>query len=357
MGTWGTGIYSNDISEDLRYSCSEIFSYYDVDTGNSIIFKEYEELLNQGVIDNEYASFWYALADWQWRHGMLTQNIKDTAIELLSAHTGIDEWMESGETRDVKKRIKVLDELKARLESPMPPLKKPILKLHKPKHKPGDIVIFQVTDDRDECGFWRVDRIRPPICYRSPEIANSPTERINGYNAHGKYMAILCVGSMQKIYSQHIPDLYDEYSVYAWYNYMSDVEPSVETLSRCGFLPMIIIKAKNIFEKSECVEWAYKFTICNETFRNNNDTRFNRKVNCKNEFDRFQKLYKDKNYSDEVITTARLYLYQMFSYAFEETNRLEILGLKADDLLDPDIRNPDLLSPAEYDAVSRKMFS
>ena len=30
MGTWGTGIYSNDIAEDVRDACKDIFALYDV---------------------------------------------------------------------------------------------------------------------------------------------------------------------------------------------------------------------------------------------------------------------------------------------------------------------------------------
>ena len=33
MGTWGTGIYSNDTAEDVRDICQEIFPFVSVEEG------------------------------------------------------------------------------------------------------------------------------------------------------------------------------------------------------------------------------------------------------------------------------------------------------------------------------------
>ncbi len=91
MGAWGTGIYSNDTAEDLRDTCKDIFAFYDNEEGNRRIFEIFAELIAQKQIDNDYASFWYALADWQWKHGLLTENIKEKAVTLLSDYAGIEE--------------------------------------------------------------------------------------------------------------------------------------------------------------------------------------------------------------------------------------------------------------------------
>ena len=84
MGIWGTGIYSNDTAEDVRDICQEIFPFVSVEEGNRIIFQEFAELINSNLQDDDYASFWYALADWQWKHGILTEEIRIKAIGLLS---------------------------------------------------------------------------------------------------------------------------------------------------------------------------------------------------------------------------------------------------------------------------------
>ena len=92
MGSWGPGLYSNDTSGDVRDICNEIYPLVGIEKGTELILEEYSEIVNSDIIDNDYADFWYALADWQWKHGILSDDIKQKTIELLEAHTGIEEW-------------------------------------------------------------------------------------------------------------------------------------------------------------------------------------------------------------------------------------------------------------------------
>ena len=55
MGVWGTGIYANDIAEDVRDACEDIYAVYDVVAGNELLFNHFSDVLNQGFVDNEYA--------------------------------------------------------------------------------------------------------------------------------------------------------------------------------------------------------------------------------------------------------------------------------------------------------------
>jgi hypothetical protein len=43
MGTWGTGLYSNDVAEDVRVACKDIYGFLDVDSGNEKIFDVFSE--------------------------------------------------------------------------------------------------------------------------------------------------------------------------------------------------------------------------------------------------------------------------------------------------------------------------
>lgn len=360
MGAWGTGIYSNDTAADLRDTCKDIFAFYDVEDGNRRIFEIFAELIAQKQIDNDYASFWYALADWQWKHGMLTENIKEKAVTLLSDYAGIEEWEESGNKRDVAKRKRTLDLLRTQLQSPQPPMKKPKIHLCKPKHKTGDIIIFKATDYIDEWdSSWNNRFIRPPIIFRSAELSKSQYEDIDGYEAHGKYMAILCVGSEKELYSEYIPDLFDENSVYVWYNYLSAVCPSVEQLNTCGFLPMIVWKMKEFSNTvTESVSWVYRLTLTAESFKSDPYTVICSKLSHnENEVERFYRLLSQKPYSQDYYNEAAGTLTSVFDTAFEEASRAKVTGMKIDDLLDPDVKNPELLSPAELDEVCKKRFS
>ena len=117
MGTWGTGLYSNDIALDVRDMCNDVFAFFSVEEGNQIIFREYDEILTSEIIDNDYASFWYALTDYQWNHGILCDSIREKTLELLDAYAGMTEWEEVGNKKDIANRKKVLEKLKEKLRN------------------------------------------------------------------------------------------------------------------------------------------------------------------------------------------------------------------------------------------------
>ncbi len=73
MGSWGTGIYSNDTASDLVDFCKEVYPLVSIEEGNKLLAKEfphYFDVKNEDMDDDE-ASFWYALADWQWKKAFL----------------------------------------------------------------------------------------------------------------------------------------------------------------------------------------------------------------------------------------------------------------------------------------------
>lgn len=351
MGTWGTGIYSNDIAEDLKDACNNIFAYYEVEEGNCILFQHFKEILNQGYVDNEYASFWYALADWQWKHGMLNEFVKEKTLSLLETYAGIDEWNNNGNKNDVVKRGKVLDSLKNRLLSQQPELKRPKLSLSKPKHIVGEIVVFRAATSDEP--IWKKESFSVPFVFKSSKISNSEFEDICGYNAQGKYMAILCVGTDKELHSEYIPNVYDEYSIYVWYDYLSDVAPTVKDLERCGFLPFVELEWEN-FNRNivSNAEWMYKFVLYAEKFKIGNELLELNKYQSLEEVARFNFLFSFKNYSGNIW--GGFSLSEMFNVAFEEKNRMSILDMSIDNLIDSKATNPAILSSNELKRAYKK---
>lgn len=47
----------------MREFCNEIFPLVSVEEGNRIVFREFKDILEDDLIDDNYASFWYSLAD------------------------------------------------------------------------------------------------------------------------------------------------------------------------------------------------------------------------------------------------------------------------------------------------------
>ncbi len=284
---------------------------------------------------------------------MLTDRVKEKAMELLNADAGLREWEEN--KRDFAKRKKTLALLREQLQTPQPPLKKPKLHLAKPKHKPGDIVIFRATDYRDEWdSTWNIRSFGPAYIFQSAEIAASKWEDVEGYDAHGKYMAILCVGSEKVPYSEYLPDVFDEYSTYVWYHYLSDVRPSVEQLNSCGFLPMIHWKAKdhNIYE-TEYISWVYRFIMSAETFKSDCYTEILEVIRHNTgEVNRFQQLLSYKSYPQDYNWNYGLY--EAFFSAFREVNRADLLGYQIDDLLHAERSNPEFLPPEKIDEIEKR---
>lgn len=348
MGAWGTGLYSNDTSSDVRDICNEIYPLLGVEEGTKQILKEYAEIVDSDVIDNEYANFWFALADWQWKHGVLTEDIKAKAIALLEAHTGIEEWEDSGTAADVRKRLAVMDKLLEQLRSPQPETKIPKAKIAKPKHKPGDIIVFRTCSKEypyaeavwniEVCGFS--DFYVEEVASRLPEKLSPP------YEAYETYMAVVCVGEVQETYSQYVPDVMQTHSIYAYYDYISDKKPTLDDLKQCGFLPLNIRYSKDGGNAGKNA-WTYTFTLYVQRFTKTTceSEQIIEKIRCPHESERFHALFANKHYDNEYLQYVGLF--QAFSEIYDEKVRLKSIGIELDNLLDADHVNPALRTPEE----------
>jgi len=352
MGSWGTALYSNDTSSDVRDMCNEVYPLMGIEEGTKLILKEYADIINSDIIDNDYADFWFALADWQWKHGILTDETRNKTISLLEAHTGIGEW----EGADVKKRLAVMDKLLDQLKTPQPEVKIPKAKIAKPKHKPGDIIIVRTCGKDYEYAetVYNIEVCEYPFVY-SDEIADKlPKELYPPYEAYNKYIAILCVGSEKVLHSQYIKDVFDEYSVYAFYDYISDERPTLEQLQQCGFLPNLAMYCQDNGIGIDTLEWRYKFMLYSYGFSigKNSCEQSIEKISCISESERFENLFTAKNYSKEV--TDKFDLFQAFSSFFEEKMRLSLAGIDYDNLLNSNITNPPLRAKKEITKIIKE---
>lgn len=345
MGAWGTALYSDDTASDVRDLCNEVYGLVGMDEAKNIIWNEYRDVIESDLVDNDYAVFWYALADWQWNHGILDDEVKRKALSLLENHTGIDEWIEAGNPKDVEKRMLVLDRLYEKISAPQPPRKLPKPRLLKPKHKPGEMIVFRAcTQDRDpENYLWNIEYCTEDI-YAAPELEGAPSVLTPPYDAHGKYMALLCVGSEKVPRSQYVEGYEDEYSVYVFYDYLSDTLPTAEELLQCGFLPRYIRYAKEIGSGIEQHGWAYTFYLYSCSFRNdkNAPAEIVSKYFCPSEQDRFWGLLRQKDYLEEV--DLQMNLQEAFCDFFETKAQLSSVGHTVDSLLDVNQSNPELKS-------------
>ncbi len=142
MGAWGTGLYQNDLSADVRddYMDKLKAGKTDEEALQEIMEEYWDEM---GDTDCKY-DFFLGLADTLWKKGRLTEEVKIKALEMLEEEKTSDRW-ESEKLR--KERNKILDRLKDELNSPMPERKK--VRPHKPYITPlkeKGVYTFEITD-------------------------------------------------------------------------------------------------------------------------------------------------------------------------------------------------------------------
>lgn len=123
MGAWSASVTGNDLAQDLRSEYTAAFSHYDVQTA----LQKIESYVREEVCDesdpDEWCNFFYSLADFMWKKGILTEEIKQRAIQMIDDGFGLDLWEEAG-TSMLNARKKALAKFRAQILSPMPEKKK-----------------------------------------------------------------------------------------------------------------------------------------------------------------------------------------------------------------------------------------
>lgn len=119
MGTWGTGISSNDTFADVY---DEFFGLYN-DGGDPAEISTRLIAENRETIEDsdDCNNFWFALALAQWECKQLDPGVLETVRLIVESGKDIEVWRELGaDAKDIPKRRKVLDAFLAKLLSEKP---------------------------------------------------------------------------------------------------------------------------------------------------------------------------------------------------------------------------------------------
>ncbi len=120
MGTWGTAIFSDDLTCDVQDTFRQhLLRAVDTEESTRLIIEAFQDAIKD---PEEGPTFWIGLAATQWKLGRLLPEIRDKAIEIICQGGDLHRWKDSG--TNLERRRKVLDKLKVQLESPPPPPKK-----------------------------------------------------------------------------------------------------------------------------------------------------------------------------------------------------------------------------------------
>jgi hypothetical protein len=115
VGTWGTGIFSDDTAADVRGEWREaLMDGLADDEATARVLAQFADVLDDpddGVI------VWLALAAAQMQTGRLQEDVRDRALSLIAAGGDVDRWREASE-RSARQRAKVLQSLAEKLRGP-----------------------------------------------------------------------------------------------------------------------------------------------------------------------------------------------------------------------------------------------
>lgn len=212
MGAWNVSINGNDTAQDLKSEYQAAFFYNDVETALAKIDAYVRSMFDESD-EEEWCNYYYSLADYMWKHGILTDVVKDRATEMIDSGFGLTLWEEAG-TKTLEKRKKVLAEFKEKLQSPQPPKKKISIKLYlNPIFETGDLVALQLqTADKyylERFGF------------------SEPFFR----QCNGKYVVLRKVTNQISYTSAVEPAVKDHWAIFQLYRKVFDTIPSVEELA------------------------------------------------------------------------------------------------------------------------------
>lgn len=144
MGTWGPGLYANDLAKDLKSTISSVARLPLSATELVELLRESFPEASNDQDDEDYPAFWLAVADQFHKLGIDEPTTFKRAREIVdlgpdAGHPERDAWTGA----DRRKREKTLAELRTRLDTP--PVAKSRTTLKKPEPlvmQSGDLIVF-----------------------------------------------------------------------------------------------------------------------------------------------------------------------------------------------------------------------
>lgn len=145
MGAWGTGLYSNDFAKDLRGAIGAILRLPFSDERLLDILCESQARAANEPGHEEHTLFWLVVADQFAKRGVLCERARSKALAIVDDGSDVAMMKKLGMSPlDLRKREKMLGELRSRLEEPLrAPERRRVLK--KPQAyliEIGDVLVY-----------------------------------------------------------------------------------------------------------------------------------------------------------------------------------------------------------------------
>jgi hypothetical protein len=147
MGVWGAGLYSGDFALDLRSTIRAVARLpYDGDKLVEILCET--EPAATRPHDEDHSNFWLVTADQFAKRGVVSERARERALTIIDNGSDIAMLEKLGmDPAGLRKRSKILEELRARIAAP--PSGKPRSVLKKPQPylmDVGDVLIYPTCE-------------------------------------------------------------------------------------------------------------------------------------------------------------------------------------------------------------------
>ena len=148
MGVWSTGLYSGDFALDLRSTIKAIARLpYDGDKLAQIL-SETETAAAKNPENEDHTTFWLVTADQFAKRSIVSTYAREQALKIIDGGGDLAMLEKLGmDPADLRKRQKVLEELRTRIVAPATAKPRPVLK--KPQAylmDVGDVLIYPTCE-------------------------------------------------------------------------------------------------------------------------------------------------------------------------------------------------------------------
>lgn len=190
MGTWGPGLYANDLGKDLKSTIASVVRLPLEPAELMQLLAEAFPGPSSQAGDEEYSTFWLVVADQLQKKGIQATEAFQRAIEIIDSGSDLacPERLEMS-AADRRKREKVLLDLRLRLVQPPPAKKRKTLTKPEPLlMRAGEIIAYPVYRDGRAANPYFAERKNPSEGWGAAIILRS--EHVFGYLAC--YWALVC---------------------------------------------------------------------------------------------------------------------------------------------------------------------
>ena len=221
MGAWNVSITGNDTAQDLKYEYQAAFYYYDVETALEKLDAYVRTHICRESDEEEWCNYYYSLADFMWRKGILTDAVRDRAVRMIDEDFGLGLWAEDEKT--LQKRKKALAEFREKLLSPQGEKKKIRIKLNlESVFEVGDVVAFRLKT---------ADKSYIPEPYGKKAHFDEAFFKA----CDGKYVVMRKAKDDISYRSEVVPEVADHWIIFQLYGKIFDECPTMEELSSVGW--------------------------------------------------------------------------------------------------------------------------